>query len=131
MQTLIKEEVNTSIFESKEHYLAFRKAWSESVNNLSSISAFHHALYALLRNRDHRECFTPITNRNKLENGQSANDSQNMAENKLRYLARLARGFDHFDDEKKESFVKAYLWPFGDTVTTDMYLAAIREGGLS
>jgi len=53
-------DAKTRYFENKEHYLNFRKAWSESVNNDDIyLSGAHMLLYSLLRERDVREAFTP------------------------------------------------------------------------
>jgi hypothetical protein len=87
-------------FESKEHYLAFRKAWATAVNSDKAksrcvtkkvranvdhsitdetyttrisgwIDASHHVLYNLLRDKPFHRGFTIISNRTILTNGMS------------------------------------------------------------
>lgn len=58
----------TDFFESKEHYLAFRKAWSNAMNSdeKHNLEAYHHVLYAALRQRNYLAGFSPIVRESKL-----------------------------------------------------------------
>lgn len=91
-------------FNTKEEYLAFRKAWATAVNNGEEISAEHHALYNILRGYPASRGFTPITNANKLRNGTPIN-------NGLYYAVLLLR-----------KMPERWLKPFGGTVTEEMVL---------
>ena len=63
----------TSFFTSKEHYLAFRKAWADHVNAGKSVSPEQLIVYALLREKPADYGFTPITNPAKLSAGADPN----------------------------------------------------------
>lgn len=56
----------TNLFTSKEAYLAFREAWRVQANKRQPLSPAAHLLYLLLRGKDARTGFTPITNANRL-----------------------------------------------------------------
>ncbi len=96
-------------FNSKEEYLAFRKAWATAVNNGERITSEHHVLYNLLRGHPHHRGFTPITNANKLRNGMFINYGLYHAVNCLRLLE--IGGVPEY-----------WLKPFGGTVTDKMIL---------
>lgn len=59
----------TSLFNNKAHYLAFRIAWSMYVNSQEKVPRHMFLLYNLLRGKDPQSGFTCPTSRNKLENG--------------------------------------------------------------
>lgn len=59
-----KEENKTSCYnEVRELWLTLQK------NDEIQLTLAHHILYAILRGKDWRKCFTPITNEVKLANG--------------------------------------------------------------
>lgn len=59
-----KEEIkHNCYFEVKKHWLALQN------NQDCHLALEHHILYAILRGKDWRKCFTPITNEVKLING--------------------------------------------------------------
>jgi len=144
MQTLIKEEVNTSIFESKEHYLAFRKAWSESVNSPEAkktlirpeygdpyrkpgcMNSGHFVLYAILRGRDWRKGFTIPTRENKKNNRADLVarnivrgywDSNDWYIERGQGKSQAAPTPDHL-----VKLMETFLSPFKGTVTIEMLL---------
>ena len=58
--------------QSAEHYQAICAAWKRIASDKEarkSLTGAHHLLYGILRGKDFREGFAPITNRVKLENG--------------------------------------------------------------
>jgi hypothetical protein len=59
------------VFQTKEAYLKFVENWKKITNSDEkyNLKCEHHVLYAILRNKDWRKCFTPCTNKNKLNNG--------------------------------------------------------------
>lgn len=94
-----------NIFKSKEHYQAFRKAWSDAVNSDDTdVTAAHFILYNILRGRSYDKGFTPVTRPTKLRNGFYINHGLYHAFQELKW--RL----------KNESFLDV----FGGTVDADM-----------
>jgi hypothetical protein len=75
MNTLGKEI--TKDFYSEDHqYEDISYMWSKAVQENKkrevaekNLKPIHYALYAMLRGKDWRKCFTPITNQKELENG--------------------------------------------------------------
>lgn len=78
------ENAKQIFFTDKQHYLNFRKAWSQATKISqtevkeafwvpSHTTATHHLVYNLLRGKAPETGFTPITNRNKLSNGMRPN----------------------------------------------------------
>lgn len=70
MNTLSRA-ITTRIFPDTDSYNALRTHWSGLVNSerKRELTAAHYLLYLALRGKDWRKAFTPITSRNKLENG--------------------------------------------------------------
>lgn len=61
-----KEEIKPNCYnEVKELWLTLQK------NDEIQLTLAHHVLYAILRGKDWRKCFTPVTNEVKLANGAS------------------------------------------------------------
>ena len=121
-------------FETKEHYLAFRKAWSNAVNSEKAkkkvveekswdsrtmirvtqkgwLTSTHMMVYNMLRGRAYDRGFTMITNRNKLMNGTSPNLGL------IQTIADLNRMHRYPD------CMSTFLEPFDGTVTEEMILA--------
>ena len=136
-------------FENKEHYLAFRKAWSNAVNSDNAkphnevrtytyknsreeytvrvdgwLTAAHHVLYNILRNRDYDHGFTLITNRNKLLNGTSPNLGLVQAVANLKHVQEWIRQELAAQEQGKDCMwsdaIDKFLAPFGDTVNREM-----------
>ena len=94
-------------FTSKEHYLEFIAAWKNWANRGGHITSSHLILYALLRNRDWNDGWTPATKIGKI-------DQQKW---------KVIYAFEAIRSVHNET---ALLAPFDGTVTTEM-LIAIRE----
>jgi len=82
MNTLSKKI--TPLFYREEHrssaFEAIQSHWKSLQDNPEiSLTLEHHILYAILRGKDWRKCFTPITNTVKLSNGMVADQSLNHA----------------------------------------------------
>lgn len=75
-------------FPSKEEYLAFRAEWKAAAR-AKTLTAADMAAYALLRGKDLRQAFTPITNPTKLANGQPAEHGLDLACLRLRWQLRM------------------------------------------
>lgn len=119
------EKAKTEIFESKEHYLAFRQAWSSIFKrglhkqkqpycDDSILSAKWHVLYALLRERDVTEMVAPILNHNKLASGH-----RSKIYTALEHLAYVSNPTNekHYGVERFKEQLKEF---FGDTLTIEM-----------
>ena len=62
--------MENSIFETKEQYLAMRsnfKQWYNTEDNRKRLNAEDFALYALLRGKDWRKCFSPNSDEKTIE----------------------------------------------------------------
>ena len=70
MNTLSRA-ITARIFPDTDSYNALRAHWSGLINSerKHELTAAHYLLYLALRGKDWRKAFTPITSRNKLENG--------------------------------------------------------------
>jgi len=110
METLELKISNTpkSLFKDKEHYLRFRSAWKQAVNNPETkhlLTAEYHTLYAMLRGKDWTKCFTSITNKNKLDNGRTPEDT----------LISTLRNINGWIKRGKDLTI-----PFSDTITPEI-----------
>lgn len=72
------ENAKELFFADKEEYLALRATW-KALAQAKTLSASDMAAYALLRGKDLRKAFSPITNPNKLANGQAAGQGLDQA----------------------------------------------------
>ncbi len=113
MNTLSRA-ITARFFPNVESYEALRRQWSAVVQSERSerkheLTAAHHLLYLVLRGKDWRKAFTPLTNRRKLDNGAF------VAWGLFRALGTLQFGRD----------VESLLAPFGGLVTPEM-LAQVR-----
>jgi hypothetical protein len=94
-----------TIFENREAYLQFRnefRTWYNTEDNKKLMDAKDFALYAALRGRDWRKCFTANTDEKKIESI-------------WRYLT-------------KTKFQYLYKTPFGETITEEM-IEKLRSNG--
>ena len=80
MKTLNKNQT-TQFFTRPEGYDELINEWK----TLKNPNAHCHMLYAILRGKDWRKGFTPITNTVKLTNGQQPDQAKDKAWNDLRY----------------------------------------------
>ena len=112
---------SNSQFVSKEHYLAFRKAWSNAVNSDKAktryeertrsycntrevykfriegwITGAHHVLYNILRNRPFHKGFTMINKPSKIAGGHMPHLGLYQAVGQLKYVLKLIKqGEEH------------------------------------
>lgn len=126
------ENAKHKFFTDKEHYLSFKKAWAKA-SQAGKTTAAHHILYNLLRGYDISRGFTPITNRNKLENGAYINHGLYFASHNLRHKIDDARRVvknDFFNADQRKyttKTVNSFLGAFGGTVTPQMLVNILKE----
>ena len=107
-----------TIFTHKEHYLAFRAAWAESINSKEfEITGAYHMLYNILRGKAFDHGFTPITRTTKLQNGAYINLG---AYNAARDLYVMLNDIDNCRSYAYGRLQKM-LSVFQGTVTDDMF----------
>ncbi len=113
-------DAKTRYFNDKQHYLNFLQAWKKAAQRSASkgddrgcLTGAHVVFYALLRGRDVRTAFTPITKKIKLSNGAYINHGMYWAAQELRGVANI-NGWNH------EERIKKFLAPFNETVTEEM-----------
>jgi len=118
-----------SQFVSKEHYIAFRKAWAAAVNSDKAkehtevrtstwkgsveeytvtvdgwLTSAHHVLYNILRGKPFHYGFTMISNANKLRNGTSPQLGLEQAVRELKHIQKLIKEEEeHTDPVKNEA----------------------------
>jgi hypothetical protein len=69
MMTAI-ENTPKELFKTKEQYLLFINTWKQNYKeNKDKITSTHFLIYSIFRNKDWRKCFTPCTNKNKINGG--------------------------------------------------------------
>lgn len=77
MKTLSKNI--TKLFFKEEYqdnyYQLTKELWKELLDSGQRLEFSHHLLYAILRGKDWRKCYTPVTNSIKIENGQTPGSS--------------------------------------------------------
>lgn len=113
-------DAKTRYFNDKEHYLNFLQAWKKAAQRSASkgddrgcLTGAHMVMYALLRGRDIRTAFTPITKRSKLENGFYINHGMYWAADSLTSTIN-PDGWNHQDRIAK------FLAPFGDVLDKEV-----------
>jgi hypothetical protein len=125
--TITKESIKNTpkeVFTDKEHYLKFREIWKQAMNSEDKhkLTATHHLLYAMLRNKDWRKCFTPVTRQSKLDNGRTVNDtlySTFISLSQYLHIAQMLADKKNTADYNKRIFA-TFLEPFKDTITLEM-----------
>lgn len=88
MKTLGKK-ITQRFFLVEDGFSLMRKRWSELVNTGHKPSSTELLLYMILRGRDYRKAFSPVTNETKLFNGQNPNQGLNSAMGRLRHKKTL------------------------------------------
>ena len=137
---------NKHFFETKEQYLAFRKAWANAVNSDKAksktvysefydgtirepgwITAAHHIFYNIVRNHPIDTGFTPVTRKTKLENGAIINGGLYEGWVALKAVVETAKektNSSFFNKPKisdyRERQLVAFLEPFARTINTEM-----------
>lgn len=104
-------------FNDKEHYLNFLKAWKKAATNSvgkdeGCLNNAHMMMYALLRGRDARTAFKPITKISKLENGFYINHG-------------LYWAYQHLVWQKRDP--EPFLAPFEGTIEPEVLIKLIDE----
>ena len=123
-------DAKTRYFNDKEHYLNFLQAWKKAAQRSSHkgedwgyladvrLTGAHMVMYALLRERDVRSAFTPITKKTKLSNGAYVNHGMYWA---YQDLIGLARAWN------QEERVEKFLAPLNDTIDKEVLFKLIEE----
>lgn len=107
-------DAKTKYFESKEHYLAFRKAWANYVNeNSDALWGAHFMFYAAIRGRNILEGFRNRSNLKKIYSQAYVNPGASGAYRKLQYWARY----------EPTSLTK----PFGDEISIETARQVIAD----
>ncbi len=126
-------DAKTRYFNDKQHYLNFLNAWSKAVNSVNAkatknklygnkepgwLTGAHMLLYALLRGKDVRTAFTPITKESRLRNGAYINHGMYWAYDSLSGLARAWN---------QEERVATFLAPFNGAIDKEVLFKVIEE----
>ena len=118
-------DAKTRYFNDKEHYLQFLQAWKKAAQRSAHkgedwgyladvrLTGAHMVMYALLRGRDIRTAFTPITKKSKLENGFYINHGMYWAADNLNSILN-PEGWNH------EERIAKFLAPFGDVLDKEV-----------
>lgn len=115
-----------AVFTDKEHYLKFRETWKQLINSEEkhNLSARYHLLYAILRNKDWRKGFTSATNKNKLANGRTPDDTLISTLRSLNWLIDVANGSFEKNtvppSDYQKRFLVSFLEIFKGTITSEM-----------
>lgn len=134
--------MTSTTFNSKEEYLSFRATWAASVNiaqshgkktpeDFGSITPAHHILYNIIRGKSYDRGFTPVTNSNKLSNGEYINSGLYWGMRHLKLVIDIAK--ESFSDrktggqrgEQHQATLKRFLTVFDGTITHEI-LANIK-----
>ncbi len=103
-------DAKTRYFNDKQHYLNFLDAWKKAASaDDCQLTASQMLFYALVRGKDVRTAFTPITKETKLRNGHLINHGMYEAYESLR--------------RANENF----LAPFDGTIDEEVLLKLIDE----
>ena len=118
---------NDDLFESKEHYLAFRAAWSKAMNSEEkhNLTCDHHLLYIAARKRDFLAGFSPIMRESKLRGEEGApGERYRTAIKSLRRVTMVRRGAEKLlkGSESYGRMVNHLLAPFDGTITPEMLI---------
>lgn len=140
--------MNNSNFKSKEHYLAFLKAWATAGKSDKAkthtetrtstygsthmeidvtidgwITSAHHVIYNILRDRTFHKGFTMVSNRNKLLNGMSPCIGLYQAVHELKYIQKMiTQEAEHPKASKLPFFKGKEVQPFWGTSRIDAFL---------
>lgn len=64
------KSVTRQFFLTDTGYEDIQARWRSLLKSGVTLHAQHHLLYAVLRGKNYRKCFTPITKANRLQNGE-------------------------------------------------------------
>jgi len=135
-------------FESKEHYLAFRKAWSNAVNSDKAkthyeertytsrssrtvekyridgwVTGAHHVLYNILRNRPFHKGFTMINKTSKIVGGHMPHLGLHQAAYQLKHLIGKIKTEADYKPSKLSWFKKQEEKTYWGTESIEEFLA--------
>ncbi len=136
-------------FKNKDHYLSFRSAWGKSMAKALAedgyLTAEHHLLYAILRNRDWHAGFPPLCSPRGLaaclapggipEPGIRVRwtirrlffyikGAEEAREKDSSFIEKMSAKLSTvvLNQERKKGIVEEFLEPFGGTVTPEMMI---------
>jgi len=134
------ENAQHKFFESKEHYLNFRKAWKDFIKSKkhlkyshgahwmdpnqplrpeSDLKFVHHFLYAALRGKDLGAIITP----------DSCHDTYQLLETRIMYATSYLKQENktpYSQGRESEQYQQLTL-PFGDTLTKEMIVELLKN----
>jgi len=121
--------MTNSIFKTKEQYLSFRNAWKVAASQRAqaafgktvTLTAAHHILFNILRDKAFDRGFTPITNANKLSNGAIINHGLYLGMCGLQLIKTIAKEITSGKGTTAWSaeHITEFLSPFRNTVTVE------------
>lgn len=125
-------DAKTRYFNDKQHYLNFLDAWKKATKSVNCkatknkyygnkepgwLTSAHMLLYTILRGKDARVAFTPITKESRLTNGAYINHGMYWAYRELYTITNFAQG------ERVEEF----LAPFNGTLEKEVLIKIVEE----
>ena len=128
-------DAKTRYFNDKQHYLNFLDAWKKATKSVNCkatknkyygnkepgwLTGAHMLLYAILRGKDARTAFTPITKESRLTGGAYINQGMFWASNKLYHISN-PRSYNY------EERAKEFLAPFNGTLDKEVLTKVVEE----
>lgn len=122
-------DAKTRYFENKQHYLNFLNAWKkEASSDNCRLTAAHMLFYALVRGKDVRTAFVPITRENKLRNGFYINQGLYFAYRDLCSIKRLSQtAKGEAASEWSKRVINDFLAPFDDVIDQEFLFKVTNE----
>ncbi len=112
-------DAKTTFFTDKEHYLAFKKAWSKAVNNSDNhLRAEHFMFYNAIRGLDILNGFTDVTSLKRIFNQVWINLNTYEARSKLNSIA-MGRAWG--------TTIESFVGLFDGTITEEMFRGVISQ----
>jgi hypothetical protein len=127
-----KTYTKTHLFNTKEEYLAFRAAWAKLAKE-KKISSTMILFYNIIRGKQNRRGFSPITKPSKLENGARADQAYRTAFNSLLSLATAYKyefkGWPPVFDKKiwQGQYITDFINQFEGTLSEDVTTLVINK----
>ena len=121
-------DVKFKLFVSKEHYLAFRQSWKDSINDGYCPTAAQFLLFSILTEQDMFKAFPPPKNENKKGFEAALSGYWGSLTGILAKAATMdSKKPDYMSEEKyqkvldnKHGEIVRFLKPFGKCVTPEM-----------
>lgn len=116
-----KEDIRHNCYnEVKKHWLTLQKS--------HELTLSHYIVYAILRGKDWRKCFTPVTNEIKIINGMAPTASLRQAMFDLKYKLNVFNDFKPLvNPEECANLVKSLLSDNTDCAYNVKTLSEIME----